>query len=77
MYLEKNDTYELPNAYDDDGAKLLFWTTLKEAKWDSEPQEGEIRVHTGIQRCPPSERGIGLSDGLEIIKAIKEEEANA
>ena len=44
LYLEKNDTYELPNAYDDDGAKLLFWTTLKEAKWDSEPQEGEIRV---------------------------------
>ena len=44
LYLEKNDTYELPNAYDDDGAKLLFWTTLKEAKWNSEPQEGEIRV---------------------------------
>lgn len=44
LYLEKNDTYELPYVYDDDGAKLLFWTTLKDAKWNSEPQEGEIRV---------------------------------
>ena len=44
LYLEKNDEYELPYAYDDEGAKLLFWTTLKEAKWNSEPQEGEIRV---------------------------------
>ena len=44
LYLEKNDVYELPYAYDDKGAKLLFWSTLKDAKWDSEPQQGEIRV---------------------------------
>lgn len=45
LYLGKNDKYELPYVYDDDGAKIMFWTTLKEAKWNSEKQEGEIRIH--------------------------------
>lgn len=44
LYLEKDDRYELPYVYDDDGAKIMFWTTLKEAKWDSKKQEGEIRI---------------------------------